>query len=309
MSKYDYFWKRNYYRTMRSKETKNIKLDTLSFEDQNIFFEDFVIEGSDNDLLGSERMPRIVKAVGICICLKGEGEFNADSKKYNIKEGDICVVFPDDILHIRKKSKDFKGYIIALTPSFLYNINILSSTQIYLFMKKNRCISLSDKEREDLIKMYEDMKSYDARLDQPCRREITQYLIIAIVYEIIGLYKKGEPLNQQPYSRKDQIFFNFMELVSLNCKKERGIEFYADKLCISSRHLSSICKELYGQTAKKCIDEQIIIYVQALLNTTTLTVAQIADEYNFPNASFFTKFFKEHTGITPKEYRNADKVQ
>jgi YesN/AraC family two-component response regulator len=157
--------------------------------------------------------------------------------------------------------------------------------------------------------MYEDMKSYDARLDQPCRREITQYLIIAIVYEIIGLYKKGEPLNQQPYSRKDQLFFDFMDLVSKHYKQERGIEFYADKLCVSSRHLSSICKELDGYTAKKCIDEQIIINTKTLLNTTTLTVAQIADEFNFPNASFFTKFFKEHTGMTPKAYRGTGKVQ
>jgi transcriptional regulator GlxA family with amidase domain len=99
-----------------------------------------------------------------------------------------------------------------------------------------------------------------------------------------------------------------MKLVRSNYKTERGIEFYADKLCVSSRHLSSICKELDGQTAKKCIDRQIIIHAQMLLNTTTLTIAQIADEFNFPNASFFTKFFKEHIGMTPKEYRNAGKV-
>ncbi|MDR1501564.1 MAG: helix-turn-helix domain-containing protein [Prevotella sp.] len=73
--------------------------------------------------------------------------------------------------------------------------------------------------------------------------------------------------------------------------------------------MSSVCKELDGQTAKKCIDEQIIINAQIVLNTTTLTVAQIADEFNFPNASFFTKFFKENVGITPKEYRNTDRVQ
>lgn len=294
---------------MRSNQTKSVKLETLSFEDKSIFFDDFLLEGNDKDLLGSERLPRIIQAAGICICLKGEAEINVESKKYRIKEGDMCVVFPDDILHVRKKSKDFKGYIIVLTPEFIYSINIPASTQVYLFIKEHRCISLSDKEREDLIKMYEDMKTYDARLNQPYRREISQHLAIAIVYEIISLYKKGEPVDQQSYSRKDQIYFDFMELVHSNFKKERGIEFYADKLCISSRHLSSICKELDGQTAKKCIDEQIIINIEMLLSTTTLTVAQIADEFNFPNASFFTKFFKEHTGITPKEYRNGEKVR
>ncbi len=290
-------------------QAKGIHLEALSFEDNDRFFDDFLLEGSDEDLLGAERLPRIAQATGVCVCLKGEAEVNIAAKKYHIQEGDMCQVFPDDIVHVRKKSEDFKGYIIALAADFLYGINIPSSTQVYLDIKENRCISLSDKERGDLIKMYEDMKAYDARLDHPCRKEISQYLAAALVYEIIGLYKKGEPLDHQAYSRKDQIFFDFMELVSRHYKKERGIEFYADKLCISSRHLSAVCKELDGQTAKKCIDEQIILHVQMLLNTTTLTIAQIADEFDFPNASFFTKFFKEHTGMTPKEYRNMNKVQ
>jgi len=290
-------------------QPKEFRLEKLSFDDDSHFFDDFLIEGSDKDLLGSERFPRIVEAAGVCICLKGEAEIALKSEKYHLKEGDMCVVFPEDILHVRKKSRDFKGYVMVVTPDFLYNINIPSFTQIYLFIKEHRCISLSDKEQEDLMKMYEDMKAYDTRLNNPCRKEITQHLVTAIVYEIIGLYKKGEPVNQQPYSRKDQLFFDFMDLVATHYKQERGIEFYADKLCVSSRHLSSICKELDGQTAKKCIDGQIIINVQMLLSTTTFTITQIADEFNFPNASFFIKFFKKHTGITPKKFRNLDKVR
>jgi len=290
-------------------QLQEIQLEKLSFNEDGHFFEDFLIEGSNKDLLGSERYPRIVEAAGACICLKGEAEIAVESKKYHIKEGDMCVVFPEDTLHVRKKSENFKGYIIVAAPDFIYNFNIPSATQIYLYIKEHRCISLSDRERDDLIKMYEDMKAYDTRSDSLYQKEISQHLFTAILYEIVGLYQKGEPLIQQSYSRKDQLYFDFMKLVRSNYKTERGIEFYANKLCVSSRHLSSICKELDGQTAKKCIDRQIIIYAQMLLNTTTLTIAQIADEFNFPNASFFTKFFKEHNGMTPKEYRNAGKVR
>lgn len=288
---------------------KELQLEKLSFESNSQFFEDFIIEGSEIDLLGSERFPRVVEAAGVCICVRGDAEIAVESRKYHIKEGDMFVVLPKDILHVRKKSYDFKGHIMALTSDFLYSINIHSVTPIFLFIKEHRCTALSDKEREDLMKMYNDMKTYDARLDQPCRREVSQHLVTAIVYEIIGIYKKGEPLNQQPYSRKDQLFFDFMKLAGDHYKQERGIEFYADKLCISSRHLSSICKELSGHTAKKCINEQIITHAQVLLSNTTLTIAQIADDFNFPNASFFTKFFKQQTGLTPKEFRKADKVQ
>lgn len=96
-----------------------------------------------------------------------------------------------------------------------------------------------------------------------------------------------------------------MELVAKNHRKQRNIEYYANELCISSRHLSSICKEITGKTAKDCLNEYIIINIQTILATTEMTILQISEEFNFPNASFFTKFFKTQTGITPKEYRNT----
>ncbi|WP_163265342.1 AraC family transcriptional regulator [Dysgonomonas sp. 216] len=152
------------------------------------------------------------------------------------------------------------------------------------------------------------MKEYDLKEEHPCKDDISKHLASAVVYVIIGIYKKGEPLNQQPYSRKNKLYFEFMELIAKNYRKQRGIEFYANKLCISSRHLSSICKDITGITAKDRIDEHIIANIRILLVTTDLTISQISDELNFPNSSFFVKFFKKQTGMTPKEYRNVNKT-
>ena len=79
--------------------------------------------------------------------------------------------------------------------------------------------------------------------------------------------------------------------------------FYADKLCISSKYLSQIIKNVSGFSAPDIIDKYVILEAQHLLRHTDLSVKEIADQLNFPNQSFFYKYFKSHTGCTPNSYR------
>lgn len=292
---------------MKSKPSKKSTLEHLVFDTTNeSFFDNSVLDGADSDLLLLEQYPRIIDAAGICICLEGQIEITIGSQSYPIKKDDLGIIFPNDILYVRNKSADFKGYLLVCTTDFFQLLNIASGTSIYLYIKDNPCISLKDKDRESLIRMCDFLKEHDLRTEHLYRDEISKHLMFSIIYEVIGIYKKGEPLKQVPYSRKNQLYFNFMELLAKNYSMHRELEFYADKLCITSRHLSSICKEMKGQTAKECINSHLITNIKILLETTDMTISQISEELNFPNASFFTKFFKEQTKMTPKEYRNAN---
>ncbi|MCS2713660.1 helix-turn-helix domain-containing protein [Bacteroides thetaiotaomicron] len=291
---------------MTNKSLKRASLEHLTFEEDDIFFDNFILEG--NDIFGLEQFPRIIDAAGLCICMDGEIEVILNSQSFHMKKGIMCVVLPNDILHIRRKSADFKGYTVVYTPDFFTSINISSATPIYLYIKDNPCLSLKGTEQSELIRICEYLKEYDSKAEHPYRDDISKHLASVVVYVIIGFYQKGESLRQQPYSRKNVLYFEFMELIAKNYRKQRGIEFYANKLCISSRHLSSICKDITGITAKDCIDKHIITNIQILLVTTDMTISQISDELNFPNASFFVKFFKKQTGITPKGYRDINKT-
>jgi AraC-like DNA-binding protein len=291
---------------MSQHQPEHSSLEHLYLKEDNTFFKYFILQGGENDLFGLEQHPGIVEAAGFCICLEGEGELIIESRSYSLKQGYMCVFFPNDILFITKKSADFKGYTVVCTPDFYNTIYIASGTSIYMYVKDNPCISLEKQEQDNLIRICENLKVYDSQKDHPCREEIFKHFAAIIFYEIIGAYKKGTPLAQQPYSRKYKLLFEFMELVVKNCRQQRGIEFYADKLCVSSRHLSSISKEIAGQTAKDYLNDYIITNIRILLATSDLTISQISDEFNFPNASFFSKFFKQKTGMTPKEYRNVE---
>lgn len=303
--KNDYFWKSNS-RVMIYRQSGRIELGHLSREKSNTFFRTSLLEGSDDNLLGMEGHPRIVEIVGLCVCLDGEAEFTIESRSYSLKQGDMCIVFPNDILVITKKSADFKGYTLACTTDFYYAFSMPSGTSIYMYIKDNPCISLTKREQDDLIRMCENLKKHDLRKDHPYREKISELLATAVFYEIVGVYKRGTPLSQQPYTRKYKLLYEFFDLVIKNFRQQRGIEYYANKLYISSRHLSSICKETTGQTAKEYLNNYIITNIRLMLTTSDLTISQISDEFNFPNASFFTKFFKQKTGMTPKEYRNIE---
>jgi AraC-like DNA-binding protein len=95
-----------------------------------------------------------------------------------------------------------------------------------------------------------------------------------------------------------------MELVQEHYRKERLIGFYADKLCITPKYLSKLVKETTGRSAGDWIERHVTLEARAMLQSSDMTIQQIATSLNFPNQSFFGKYFKRATGISPKQYRN-----
>jgi AraC-like DNA-binding protein len=96
-----------------------------------------------------------------------------------------------------------------------------------------------------------------------------------------------------------------MDLVSKYFKTEREVGFYADKLCVSSKYLSTLLKQETGMTALDWIERHVVLYAKSCLLSTSMTVQQISDELDFPSQSVFGKYFKRVEGISPKAYRQS----
>lgn len=112
-------------------------------------------------------------------------------------------------------------------------------------------------------------------------------------------------LNQEriPKSRKEDLFERFIRAVSESYKEERSVSYYADKMFLTAKHLSTVVKEISGKTAGEWIDSLVVLEAKALLKSSEMSIQEIADELHFANQSFFGKYFKHHTGMSPKEYR------
>jgi AraC-like DNA-binding protein len=104
-------------------------------------------------------------------------------------------------------------------------------------------------------------------------------------------------------SREQTIFDRFIQLVNEYCREQHQIMYYADRLCLTERYLGTVVRHTSGITAKEWIDRALITRIKLELRHTDKSAAQIADEMCFPNTSFFCKYFKRITGITPLKYR------
>ena len=94
-------------------------------------------------------------------------------------------------------------------------------------------------------------------------------------------------------------------LVQQSFKEERQIDFYATRLGVTPKHLSRMLKQSTGFTAAEWIKNYILLEAKVMLKSSTLTMGQISKQLNFPSQSFFAKFFKKATGMTPKQFRNS----
>jgi len=129
--------------------------------------------------------------------------------------------------------------------------------------------------------------------------------VCTFIYEIAALSKKYSKAVNSHLSRKEKISMNFINTVKRNFKKERSLQHYAAELAITAKYLTETVKEITGKSAGEVIDSFVIQEARMLLDNASFSIAEIADELNFSDQSFFGKFFKRHTGVSPKEYRNS----
>lgn len=253
-----------------------------------------------------DSIPKRLNSGGIFICRQGEAEFFLDLKSYKLKKGDLCVAFPFSLLQVISKSDDFSGFGMTANIELFEKIQIPSATDYYIYIKDNPCISLSDEGQEILMRLCDMVIEKYNRIYHPFRMEITYSLFRALYFEIAAIYKKGKPIAQESVPRKDMIVRRFMFLLSRNYLKHRDVDYYANELCITSRYLSSIIKEKTGVSALAWISSMVIKQAKILLKDSKLSVIQVSEELNFANPSFFGQYFKKHTGMTPKKFKDTE---
>ena len=134
-------------------------------------------------------------------------------------------------------------------------------------------------------------------------RQTVSSLVSAMMHHYDGIYRQHVDLLKASQSREQTIFDRFIHLVNQFAMSEHQISFYADKMCLTERYLGTVVRQASGTSAKEWIDRALIEHIKIELKHTDKSITQISDEMDFPNPSFFSKFFKRLTDKTPLEYR------
>ncbi len=137
--------------------------------------------------------------------------------------------------------------------------------------------------------------------------QVTLHLVGALLSYVGYLWQQQEQSHLESQTRDQRLFSQFIQLVTQHAPEHHAIDYYASTLCLTPRYLSTIIKQVSGKSAKQWIDDALVTRIKVDLLHTDKPVAAIGDEMHFPNPSFFTKFFKRMTGMTPKEYQNRHK--
>ena len=257
-------------------------------------------------------VPIRVQGMTILLCVAGSFEVEVNLKHYTVKPGMLLLVGHDNIFHVCNADYDhLEVYMFVITPQFMCDINIDVAVLQTVKLSPNVCpiLQLSEEE-ERIVRTYLEMihTNTTANTEPVYVRSISRCLMAAVVYQMMQFGRNHE-LPDEPatpsMARRNNYVRDFIRLVHENHLRERAVSFYASRLFISSKYLSSLVKEATGRTAAEWIDEYVILEAKNMLRFSGKNIQQIAYDLNFSNQSAFGKYFKHITGMSPTEFQRS----
>lgn len=260
-----------------------------------------------NQLMFSSRMHATqIDMVFIVFCCQGELKFEMDGSEYTISKDDVFVGYPNAMYNHFEASYDLKCRLLCLTKSLLQEMlypkqGIWNKT---LFLKKHYIIHLSEQEvvMQNCMNtvLAHNLKSNKTTF----RKEILHSLVRCIIFELcrtLSTFVQSE--NTLETNQKKILFDRFISYMTSCEIKKQPLSFYADKLCVSTRYLTMVCREISGRTAYDWIRDYVQNDVRFYLLHTNLSIKEIAVKLGFCNLSFFGKYVRENLGKSPSDFR------
>ncbi|WP_310993953.1 helix-turn-helix domain-containing protein [Aequorivita marina] len=246
----------------------------------------------------------------LILILSGSLTFQLNLIPHTVSKNEVIIVKPQALAQILDMSPKLSIISISFTIDFILQNGFKKEDyDAFEFFSGNNIpkIKLSEEERESAVSLAKILeRSIKFSLEKlPYREELVQSSFKLLLYHYASIYKKAFPDLEASLTRQEAIMVRFLDLLEENLINERTVQFYADVLSITPGYLSKVLKEVSGKTANQLIDEAIILEAKILLNTPALSIAEIAEQLKFSDQSFFGKFFKKHTGFSPKAFRKA----
>ena len=239
------------------------------------------------------------------LCIEGESTIYINNEMYSIHKNDILLCHPQTIFEHKITNLDFKYCGFCLSPEYVKQISLISSNSwnAILFIENNPIIALDENESSLFLQYYNLIRSKFETESQHHLKQLIDMLLQAFIYEFHDSMEKRIKIDPPQYNSADNLFTSFLNILVNSYPKERSVSYYADKLFVTSKYLSAICKEISGETASDIITRYVKKDIECLLKQPNKTIKEIANELEFSNLSFFGKYVKRIFGVSPKEYR------
>lgn len=235
--------------------------------------------------------------------VRGHARLQVNLETYDVGPDSLMLLSPYVIKQWPGFSADFEGLSIFFTQEFISAHSSLNLDTFSFFERDARHVfRLTPAQAESIGAL---LRSIEQKYDAPhaYREEILRSLIHILLHEIAPIYSLQHVSATAVQTRSQLIATEFKKLVNTHYATERSLAFYADKLCISPKHLAETVKETTGKRAVEWLAEAVLLEANVLLQNPTLTIAQVADTLHFADQSTFGRFFRNNTGVSPAAYR------
>ena len=268
----------------------------------------------DNDIVLIEQsslapqleVARRMNFILLGLCTEGSASYQLDTQEQNIGPGDFIIVSDHHVVDKLSTSPDSKGLYIALSIDFYHETirNVSDISTLFLYARNNPVLALKETEQNTFKEYFKVIRSKMEDTANHYRRDLVRTLLLAMFYDLSNvIYSNRVPHTGKRQMRSDAIFTDFIGLLENHCRSERRVGWYAEQLNITPKYLSESVKNVSHRTPNEWIDFYVIQELRIALRESSKTIKEIATELNFPNQSFLGKYFKEHVGLSPKEYR------
>lgn len=239
------------------------------------------------------------------ICLEGCCEVLVGGELFCFAKNSYIVVLPNQVVEIKNCSDDMKAVFICCNSKFFGNILQHQRTMLplLLYVRNSPCAALREEDIAWITDYYRLLFNEMMDSTNLFRENAAKGLMQTLLSKICNLYAHEVRGGNVVNNRQEDIFAGFLQDLACNYKQHRDLQFYADRLCITPKYLSTVVKQVTGLSALKWIESCVIEEAKSLLQTSSLNVQQIANELNFPSQSFFGKYVKKHTGYSPQALR------
>ena len=251
--------------------------------------------------------PISIDAYLLIICDTGSLQIKHNSCSYNISQGTAFFCLPNNIISWICDTNSYITYLIISQEFIKNNFYFGKIAMIFQKIKYTPQIYLPEIEQINMHQIIKCAKNCicNANLSIWSKKAAissVQMLLYSYLQQI-KFFPNNEEKNNKKSFRNEDIYSRFMQSVFIHCRENRKVEFYASKLFVTSKYLSTVVKNVTGKTASDWIEDIIIEEIQYELKHSNESISEIAFRLNFPNISFFGKFFKRKAGVSPLKYR------
>lgn len=244
-----------------------------------------------------------LKGLIFILTTSGQATVKVDGCLYTLLPGSLLTLLPSHLLHTISSSEDFLCLTLAFSFDAMADFPYLLPVLVTEKMQKTPFIILSAEEKELLIDSHAAMLRHYVQLNHPSYNEILRSLIYVFTAEVSAIYI-NYPMRATA-THQEELTENFFRLLHESFSTHRDVAFYSGRLCITPKYLARVIRQVTGHTPAYWIIDFTIREAKTLLKSTTLTVTELSERMNFPNSSFFARYFRRHAGVSPQEYRRG----